>query len=147
MRCVGRLIEFEFEVSVRGDIYILGSRVSQKIKIQSVRGDIYILGSRVSQKIKIQSETRDFNFLRHSGTQYIYMRVPRHLPFQGRLAHWQPTRCCALAAHISYITLLLCFRGLGSESQCACTTSLRSAPVCRPFGAQGQGAPSQAPAS
>jgi hypothetical protein len=37
----GRLIEIEFEVSVRGDINILGSRVSQKFKIQS--------------------ETRDFN--------------------------------------------------------------------------------------
>jgi hypothetical protein len=40
---------------------------------KSVGGDIYILGSRVSPKIKIQSETRDFNFWGHSGTQYIYM--------------------------------------------------------------------------
>jgi hypothetical protein len=32
----------------------------------SVGGDIYILGSRVSPKIKIQSETRDFNFWGHA---------------------------------------------------------------------------------
>jgi hypothetical protein len=37
---------------------------------------IYILGSRVSQKIKIPRFTHDFNFLRHSGTQYIY--IPPH---------------------------------------------------------------------
>ena len=40
-------------------------------------GRRYILGSRVSPKIKIKSETRDYNLGGHSGTQLAEVRYER----------------------------------------------------------------------
>ncbi len=62
---------------------------------KSVGGDIYILGSEVGTKIKIQSETRDFNFCSHLGTQYIYIATHRQKGFslepgpQSGFGHYQ----------------------------------------------------------
>jgi hypothetical protein len=50
-----------------------GRGMIMRMRLNRVVKDIYILGSEVGTKIKIQSEMRDFNFCSHLGTQYIYI--------------------------------------------------------------------------